>query len=149
MANSILAFAEQRNGKLRKTAFEVVSAAANVAAASQMEVVALLVGSGVEGIASELGKFGAAKVLVYDDASLESYCGERYAAAALHGAQHVDPAAILFPASATGKDLSPRVAAKLGTSVAADCVELKVEGDAIQAKRPIFAGKAYAWVGRA
>jgi electron transfer flavoprotein alpha subunit len=145
MSKAILAFAEQRNGNLRKTAFEVVSAAANLAGQNQGEVVALLIGSGVEGLAAELGKYGAAKVLVYDDAAFGDYTGEAYCAATADAVGRVDPCAVLFPNSALGKDLAPRAAAKAGTGLVADCVELKCEGDSFCARRPIFAGKAFAW----
>ncbi|MHC4944748.1 MAG: electron transfer flavoprotein subunit alpha/FixB family protein [Planctomycetota bacterium] len=145
MSNAILAFAEQRNGNLRKTAFEVVSAAAELASQKQGEVVALLIGSGVESLAAELGKYGAAKVLVYDDAAFGDYTGEAYGAAAANAVEKTAPCAALFPHSSLGKDLAPRAAAKAGTSLIADCVELKSEGDKFAARRPIFAGKAFAW----
>jgi electron transfer flavoprotein alpha subunit len=145
MSNAILAFAEQRDGQFRKTAGEVVSAAADLAEKGQQEVVALVIGSGVEGLAGELGRYGAARVLVYDAEQLKDYTGMNYAAAVFDAVQKVDPSAVLFSASKMGKDLAPRVAAKAGASVASDCVEMKLEDGTITARRPIFAGKAYAW----
>jgi len=146
MPKTVLAFAEQRNGTLKKTAFEVVCAAAGLANQGQMDVTAVLVGSGVKGLAEELGRFGASKVLLYDDENLANYTGECYSAALMHAVEQSDPGAVLFPASSMGKDLAPRVAAKIGTSLASDCVELKLDGDEFLAKKPIFAGKAYAWM---
>jgi electron transfer flavoprotein alpha subunit len=142
MSNTILAFAEQRNGKLRKAAYEVVSAAAQAGG----DVVALIIGSGVEGLAGELGKYGASKVLVCDNDAFKDYTGESYGAAASSAVQSVNPSAVLFPASTMGKDLAPRVAVRAGVSVASDCVELKDDGGKLTARRPIFAGKAFAWV---
>ncbi len=144
MSNPVLAFAEQRNGNFRKTAGEVVSAAVDIA--QDREVVAILIGSGIEGIAAGLGTFGASKVLVCDAEDLKEYRGDNYAGAVFHAVEKIHPSALLFPASTQGKDLAPRVAARIGTSVATDCVELKVDGGRVLAKRPIFAGKAFAWV---
>jgi electron transfer flavoprotein alpha subunit len=146
MSNTVLAFVEQREGNLKKTAYEVVSAAADLAAQLNGEAVALLIGSGVEGLAPELAKFGATKVMVCDGDDFGDYLGACYAPAIVHVAQQLDPAALLFPASSMGRDAAPRVAAKLGTSVASDCVALKAEGEKPVAKRPIFAGKAFVWV---
>ncbi|MFH2002292.1 MAG: electron transfer flavoprotein subunit alpha/FixB family protein [Planctomycetota bacterium] len=146
MSKTIVAFAEQRNGSLRKTAYEAVSAAATLAGQIQAEVTAVLIGSGIESLAVELGKFGASKVLVYDDAAFKNYIGEAYGAALWHACGQVGPCATLLCASTIGKDLAPRIAAKAGASVATDCLELKGDGGAILAKRPIFAGKTFSWV---
>jgi len=146
MSNIIAAFVEQKNGSLKKTAFEVVSAAADLAKESQMDIVAILIGSGVEGLAPELGKFGASKILVYDNENFQNYLGESYTAAMVHAVESISPTAVLFPASSMGKDLAPRVGAKLKTSVMTDCVELKAEGGQLIARRPIFASKAFAWM---
>ncbi|MBU0755293.1 MAG: electron transfer flavoprotein subunit alpha/FixB family protein, partial [Planctomycetes bacterium] len=115
MSNVILAFAEQRNGTLRKTAFEVVTAAADVAGAMNGEVVAVLIGSGIESLAQQLGAYGASKVLIFENDCFKNYTGESFCAAFNHAFQSINPCAALLPASAMGKDLAPRVAAMAGS----------------------------------
>ena len=144
MSISVLAFVEQRDGDLRKTAGEVVSAARRLY--PDGTVTALLLGEGAQALAAGLGRFGAANVLVCESTELTDYRGDNYAAAVLHAVDRVKPGVVLFAASNTGKDLAPRVAARLGTSAAMDCVELKTEDGKVLARRPIFAGKAFVWV---
>jgi electron transfer flavoprotein alpha subunit len=146
MSGLILAFAEQRNSAFRKPAYEVTSAASRLAKEMGGEAVALVIGSGVEGIASEVGKFGATRVAVCDHEALKDYSGELYAAAVKQAVETLKPQTILFAASSMGKDLAPRVAASLGAGLVSDCIELKAEGGKVQAKRPVFAGKVHAWV---
>jgi electron transfer flavoprotein alpha subunit len=146
MSGVILAFAEQRNNEYRKPAYEVTSAAARLAKDTGGEAAAVVVGSGVEGMAAEIGKYGAARVAVCDSGELKDYTGELYAAAVCLAVEALKPTVILFPHSAMGKDLAPRVAACLGHGLAADCTEIKFEDGNVQARRPIFAGKVHAWI---
>lgn len=146
MSGLILAFGEQRNNAFRKPAFEVTATAARIAKETGGEAAAILIGSGVGDLAPELAKYGAARIAVCDNETLKDYNGELYAAAVVQAAATLNPSVILFPASAMGKDLAPRVAALLETGIASDCIELKAEGGTVQARRPIFAGKVHAWV---
>src|SRR5690606_13110014 len=127
MAN-VLAIVEQRDGALRRVSFEVVSAARTIAEAVGGEVHALLIGpAGSSSAAAELGKYGAARVHVAEGDAVASYMPDAYAATAAALARSADWYAIVFPASATGRDLAPRVAAKLGVPLAADVTALEVE----------------------
>lgn len=145
--STILTFAEQRGGKLRRPSLEAVSEARRLAEAlGGTRVAAVLVGSGVAGLASELAAHGADVVHVFDDASLASYATEAYARAVGQVASALQPWALLVPFSAMGKDLAPRVAARLGAGLASDCVGLAVDGGRLVARRPMYAGKAYAKV---
>jgi len=111
--NKVLAVLEQRDGTLRKVSFEVVTAARRLSSA----VDAVVCGStGPEGCATAIAERAKSG-------------GGGYGA-------------LVFAATATGKDLAPRVAAKLGVGVAADVTDLAVEGDTIVATRPVYAGKA-------
>lgn len=139
----ILAFAEQREGKFRKSAFEVTKAARSLADELGSDMIGLVIGSGVETMAGELGGFGARRVIVVDDLRLRYYSATAYAKILAVLAQREEANVILAPASAMGKDLAPRVAVKLDAGVAVDCTSLRVEGGEIIATRPVYAGKAF------
>ncbi|MEJ2735267.1 MAG: electron transfer flavoprotein subunit alpha/FixB family protein [Anaerolineae bacterium] len=146
MGNNVLVIAEQRDGVLKKVAFEMLGIGAELAAALGGSVEAALLGAGLGDLPNTLAQYGAAKVYVADDDSLAVYSSEGYAntLAALIG--KVEPAIILLGATALGKDLAPRLAARLGVGVASDCVGLEIVDGRLQATRPIYAGKALARV---
>jgi electron transfer flavoprotein alpha subunit len=146
MTNNILVFAEQRDGNVKKVAYEMLGAGAELATTLGGAVEAVLLGSGLDGLADVLAQYGAAKVYVADDPALATYASEAYTdtlAALINKAQ---PAIVLLGATAMGKDLAPRLAARLGVGVASDCTALEVDGGRLLATRPIFAGKALARV---
>ncbi len=137
----ILAFAEQRDRKLKKTAFEVVRAARKVSDATQGEVVALVVGHQLEPSAQQLGGFGAHRVIVVEDKSLEQYSTTAYSKVIAEVAVREQASVVMIASTAMGKDCAPRVAVKLDAGLAADCTALKVENGDIIATRPVYAGK--------
>jgi electron transfer flavoprotein alpha subunit len=139
----ILAFAEQREGKFKKSAFETTQAARNVADKLGAELVTLVVGNNVQDIASELGNYGATKVVVVQDARLQLYSTTAYSKIVAEIAKREQTSVVFLPASQMGKDLAARVAVKLDAGIAADCTALKVENGTIIATRPIYAGKAF------
>jgi electron transfer flavoprotein alpha subunit len=146
MAN-VLAVVEQRDGALRRIAEEVVTAAKQVADAQGGEVHALLIGGeGVESAAGSLGKFGAAKVLVAADARLADYVGGLYATTVAEAVKAGGYGVVIFGASTQGRDLAPRVAARLDVPLAADATALDVEGTDVVITRPVYAGRAFARV---
>jgi len=100
----------------------------------------------MKGKATELGKYGADKVIVADDDRLAIYTTDAYASVIAQLAQSGEPAIILLGASVQGKDLSGRLAARLGVGMVQDCVAFSLENGNLVAKRPIYAGKAYATV---
>ena len=141
MAKGILAFAEQRVGKFKKSAYEVVCAGRKLADELKTELTALVIGSGIEGIAPELGSFGADKVLVADKEILKLYSTEGYSTVLVDAVRKCDSAIVLMPATFMGKDLAPATAAKLESGVATDCTGLDVKDGKVAATRPIYAGK--------
>jgi electron transfer flavoprotein alpha subunit len=143
MGATFLAFAESRGGDLRKVAFEAVTAARRAADASGGgEVHALLIGApGISARAADLGRYGADVVVVVEHAALERYSPEVYAATAAERIKSGGYRAAFFPASAEGRDLAPRVAAKLGVGLASDVTSFEVTGDAIVATHPGYTGK--------
>lgn len=143
MAKGIFVIAEQRDGALRKVSFELASAARKLADQTGDEVSAILLGSGVEGLAAELGKYGVDKVFVGDNAALEPYITEAHAQVVAKILKDNDAAIALFGASVQGKDLSARVAAKLAGGLATDCTDVKIDGGKLVAIRPMYAGKCF------
>jgi electron transfer flavoprotein alpha subunit len=137
---SILAVTEQRVGVLRKVSHEVLTAARRLADAMGGTVDALVIGEGPVGGADTLGEYGADRALAASQAGFGLYSPDGYAATvASVGAQY---AAIVFAATATGRDLAPRVAAKLGVGCATDVTDLAVEDGRITVTRPVYAGRA-------
>lgn len=137
---AVLAVLEQRDGALKKVSFEVLTAARSLADAMGGSVDALVVGPlGVE--TNRVGASGADKVHVVGDDALRLYQGEAYAAAVVERARSRDYAAVLLPATASGKDLGPRVAARLECPLAVDVTAIDA-GDGIRVTRPVYSGKA-------
>jgi len=144
---TILTFAETRDGALRRAGLEVLSEARRLSdALGSSSVAAVLVGSGVEALAPQLSSYGADKVYVFDDAALGAYATEAYARAMAQTIAESKPAIVLVPFTATGKDLAPRLAAKVGAGLVSDCVALSLKDGRLQARRPMYAGKLYATV---
>ena len=141
---SILVVLEQREGELKKTSFEAVAEARRlVGAGFGGDVVAVLpCGPGGDSGAAAAGAYGASRVLIAQRPTFMRYAPDGYASAVAAAAKAISPVAVFFSASAMGKDLAPRVAARLGSGLAADCTHLDVEGGKLVATRPVYAGKA-------
>ena len=146
MGNNVLVIAEQRDGVLKKVAFEMLGVGAELAAALGGDVEAALLGTGLSDLANTLAQYGATKVYVADDDSLATYSAEGYTDTLAAFLGKLEPAVILVGATAMGRDLAPRLAARLGVGMASDCVALEIDGGRLVATRPIFAGKALARV---
>jgi electron transfer flavoprotein alpha subunit len=138
----ILAFAEQRDGKLKKSSFEVIRTARTIADQTGGDVVALVIGDHVQTIAGELGGYGATKVLAVEQPKLGNYSSTAYAKIIAEAAKKEQADIVFLPATAMGRDAAARVAVKLDAGIASDCTVLKVDGGNIIATRPVYAGKA-------
>jgi electron transfer flavoprotein alpha subunit len=143
MAKGVMIVAEQRDGALRKISLELAATARKLADQSGDEVSAILLGSGIEGLAAQLGKYGVDKVFVGDSPAMEPYITEAHAAVVAKVVKDNDPAILLMGASVQGKDLSSRVAAKLATGLATDCTDVKIADGKLLAIRPMYAGKCF------
>ena len=143
---AILVFLEQREGRIRSVAREALGEAARLAATLGGPVVGVCAAASDPGL-DALGAAGAAEVLLATDASFARYEPAGYVAAVVAAIGRVKPAVVIFSASSMGRDLAPRVAARLGVGLAADCVALAIEGGRLLATRPVFAGKATQTVG--
>ncbi|MGD9081624.1 MAG: electron transfer flavoprotein subunit alpha/FixB family protein [Desulfobacterales bacterium] len=144
MAQGVLAITEQRDGELRKVSLEAVSEGRRIADGLGSDLTAVVLGSGIEGLAEELKKYGPDKICVADDAALADYTTDAYANILAGLIQSADPAVVILGASAQGKDLAGRLAAKLDAGVAMDCTAIKLDNGSLTYTRPMFGGKIVA-----
>jgi electron transfer flavoprotein alpha subunit len=146
MAN-VLAVVEARDGALRRISEEVVTAAKGIADAVGGEVHVLLVGApGAAAGADVLGRFGAAKVFVAEGDGLDVYVADAFAATVAEHGKQGGYYAMLFGASSQGRDLAPRVAAKLDVPLVGDATGLDVEDGELVITRPVYAGRVFSKV---
>lgn len=139
----ILTVAEQRDGGLLGVSREVVSAAAGLAEALGDEVEALILGPpGMDDAGRALGDVGAARVRLAEHEALEGYHPDGYLEVLASVVRDGDYRAVFLPATAQGKDLAPRLAARLDVPLAQDVTGLSVSDGSIELLRPVYAGKA-------
>jgi electron transfer flavoprotein alpha subunit len=139
----IAVFLEARDGRVKKSSLEALSEAGRLAKDLGVGTAAVLVGGAVADLAPGAFALGAAKVYVIENPSLAGYSSQAYAAALAGFAGAAKPAALFFPATAMGRDLAPRVAARMGVGLASDCTKIAVKGGTLEFTRPIYAGKAF------
>ncbi|PYP27236.1 MAG: electron transfer flavoprotein subunit alpha [Gemmatimonadetes bacterium] len=140
--SKVLAVLEQREGALRKVSSEVVTGARRLADGLAGRVDALVLAAGsVQGI-DQLGGFGADTVLTLTNDAFGRYAPEACTRVIADRAKAGGYRAVVFAASATGRDLAPRVAARLGVALAQDVTDVAVEGGAVTVIHPVYAGKA-------
>jgi electron transfer flavoprotein alpha subunit len=136
----ILVFAEHTNGTLKRSSIELLQAAAK----SGGTVAALVVGSHAGDVTAAIGHNGATEVHVIKDAALDAYNAELFTTNVAAVIAQVKPAILLASASSTGKDLFPRIAAKVAAGIASDCISLNISGDTVTAVKPMYSGKCFA-----
>jgi electron transfer flavoprotein alpha subunit len=146
---AIVVFLEQREGEIKKTSFEAVAEARRLADAGLGgEVIAVVAcAPGQEAGAAQAGAYGADQVWAATSPAFASYQPEGYASALVAAHQKASATLVLLTAGALGKDLAPRVAAKLGAGLASDCTQIDLQGGKLVATRPVYAGKAIQQVG--
>lgn len=139
---AIFAFAETRDGELRKSAREVLTAARQLADETGAEVHAVVLGpAGIQDAATALGRWGADRAWVGESDVFQRPSAEGATTVLANFIREHACDIALFPATAMGKDLAPRVAARLGVGYASDCTVLDMEGGALVVTRPEYAGK--------
>jgi len=140
--SEVLVVAELSDGAVRKTTHSAISAARKINELTGGTFSILVLGGpGTKAAAAEITGYGAARVLVCEDPSLGQYLAERYAPVVGAAAKGFD--VMVATASSYGKDLMPRVAARLDAAYAADCSDVGAEGGKLLLKRPMFAGNAF------
>ncbi len=142
--SNILVVAEQAQGNLKGTTLSAITFAKQAAEIAGGSFSILVLGAGAKAAAAALTGFGADKVLVCDEASLDNYVAERFAPTVASAADGYS--VVCATASSYGKDLLPRVAARLDAAFAGDCSAVSGEGGKLLYKRPMFAGNAFGHV---
>ena len=140
--NKIIVFCEHHNQNLKRSSIELLQ----FAQSKGFHVVGLVLGSDAQTAAEQATANGANDVLLYNDSKLNAYNPELFLAAIEAGVKQSDAKRILAPASSVGKDVFPRLAAKLSSSLASDCVAIIVDEGNLIAKKPMYAGKCFAQV---
>ncbi|MFN7729758.1 MAG: electron transfer flavoprotein subunit alpha/FixB family protein [Bdellovibrio sp.] len=135
----ILVFTEASNGKLKRSSLELLTAAKK----SGLPFLAAIAGSQVGAVTAALSATGATEVHTLEDAKFDQYNPELFTSALTNLIAKSGATMVLASASSLGKDLFPRVAARLKSAVLSDCTELHFEGDKAVVKRPVFSGKAF------
>ena len=120
-------FCEQREGKLMPTDFELISEGRKLADELGVKLCGLLLGDNVEGLAKELGGYGADEVIVCESPLLKDYTTDAYTKVICDVIRELKPEAFLIGATNIGRDLGPRCAARLHTGLCADCTHLDVD----------------------
>jgi electron transfer flavoprotein alpha subunit len=144
MGKGIWVFAEQSGGNIRKVTFEMLSEARKIADKNGDQLCAVCLGKDIGGLGDKFAQYGADKVYLVDHEALENYTTDGYAKALSDLITKESPSIVLFGATVTGKDLSPKVAARVNAGLATDCVEMKIDDSGnFCVKRPIYAGKAF------
>ena len=138
----ILIYAEHRDGRVRKITYENLTLARRLGQPFE----AAVIGAEADGLADELGRYGAEKVVFYKNDALDKYSADGYAKILADAVQKQGADVLLMGATSTGKDLGPRVAAILNAAMATDCTEVTLEGDNLKIIRPMYAGKVLASV---
>ena len=141
MSKKVLVLGETREGALRNVSFEAIAAGKQIADGG--EVVSVLIGDGVAGVAQELIAAGADRVVTVEHPNLKQYTPDGFSQAFLAVAEQESPEAIVFGHTSLGKDLSPKIASKLGAGLVSDVTEIEGAGDDTVFIRPIYSGKAF------
>mgnify|MGYP002910789259 CR=1 FL=1 len=122
----VYVFAQQVDNEISPIAFELLGKAKDLANDLNEKVVAVLLGHNVKDLAAQLGAYGADKVIVVDDKELEVYRTEPYTHALASVINEFKPEIMLVGATAIGRDLDPRVSARVQTGLTADCTLLEI-----------------------
>ena len=147
MAKNIWVFCEARDGELQSVALELLGVARELAEKTGEKVAALLLGHNVKSKAQELIAYGADQVYVVDDEKLATFVTEPYAQAVTQIAKAYEPSVILFGATSIGRDLAPRLSARLKTGLTADCTKLEMDEEGnLFMTRPAFGGNLFATI---
>jgi len=141
MSRNVLVIAEAKDGRLRNVTFETIAAGKTIANGGKISVAAL--GSSAASYSNELAHYGADEIILIQNKELDQYTPDGYAQALTALIRDLQPDAILLGHTAIGKDIAPRVAARLGLGLITDCTQIEADGDEITFIRPIYAGKAF------
>ncbi len=141
MTKKILAILEQRDNKLKRAAFEVVSSAVKIAGDLNLEKEALVIGNDIENI-SEVGKYGITKIVHFRNNRLTNYSTSAYTKIVCDYAKETGADYVMIAGTSLGKDLAPHISGRLNAGCIMDCISLDTSSGEVIATRPVYAGKA-------
>lgn len=141
MTRKLLVIGEIRDGILRNVSFEAIAAAKTVSEGG--EVVGVLLNANVSDLAHEMIAYGADRVVLVENEKLKSYTSDGFGQALLQVIEAEKPEGIIMGHTAFGKDLSPKIAAKIESGLISDTIAVEVIGDQVVFTRPIYSGKAF------
>ena len=144
----VFVFVQQVDHKITGVSYELLGKGKELAADLGTEVTAVLLGYQVEDLCPKLARYGADKIILVDNEALEPYTTEPYAHAMYSVIEKYKPAVVLYGATAIGRDLAPRVSARVHTGLTADCTKLEIDPDTKNLKmtRPAFGGNIMATI---
>ena len=148
MSKDVFVFIEQRDNKLEKVGIELLGKARELADDLGQDVVGVLLGEKVKDHADVLIRHGADKVIVVEDPMLKEYVTEPYAKAITKIIKDKEPEIVIYGASSIGRDLAPRLAARIHTGLTADCTKLEIDPESknLMMTRPAFGGNLMATI---
>ncbi|MCX6012399.1 MAG: electron transfer flavoprotein subunit alpha/FixB family protein [Chloroflexi bacterium] len=138
----IITCSEIVDGKLASISLELLGAGKKLANELGQQLETILIGNDVSKLANDAISHGASKVYVIEDAALKDYQPELYSSIIVKTLSEVKPYAVLLGQTSMGRDLAPRLAFKLGTGLATDCIDIKIDNNNLLFTRPVFGGNA-------
>jgi len=152
MSKNVLVICEQRDGVLQKVSLELIGKGKDLAEQLGQETIALIMGDNITNLAQTLINYGADKVIYVDDPILKDFMTEPYTKAATAVLRELDPEIVLVGATSIGRDLAPRIAARIKTGLTADCTSLEIDEQNEKGERlllmtrPAFGGNIMATI---
>jgi len=142
----VLVFCEIQNGKLKKASREALSIGRKLAAKTGGDLAGVAAGSSAKNVAGEAGRYGVKTVYVASNSAIDAYGTETSAGLLQQVVDQLKPQIVLFGGTSNGRDVAPRIAARLGVGVASDVDRLEWNDGKLRARRAVYSGKAFATV---
>ncbi|MDZ4669039.1 MAG: electron transfer flavoprotein subunit alpha/FixB family protein [bacterium] len=140
----IIVFAENQDGNFKKSTFEAVSYAAQIAASNNGSVAAVSIGEVSNEKLAELGKYGADQVLTYTQDNFKTFSGEAYSKALAHATKNLNAELVIVSNTYSGKTIAPRTAAQLNAGIVSGVISFPEYSNGFKVRRTVFSGKSFA-----
>ncbi|HNQ63373.1 MAG TPA: electron transfer flavoprotein subunit alpha/FixB family protein [Syntrophorhabdaceae bacterium] len=145
MSKEIFVFVECKDGSIRKVSYELLSKAKEISQKSSSIVYAVIIGSNQDVLANQLKDF-ADKVLIVDNEKLSKYRWDTFLSVMEQIIKKYKPYVMFGPSTTTGKDIFPRLAARLNGAIISDAVDVVFDENTLKIKKPLFGGKIISWI---
>lgn len=141
MSNKVFAIAEHDNGTFKKVTYETLSEGKRLADQLGSTLTAVVLGDKVAQMAADLSQYGCDQIIAAENPALAEYLTDTYTGVLADLIQDESPSVVLLGATAQGKDLAARLAARLDAGLAMDCIAVRIENDDLVVTRPVYGGK--------